>query len=123
MKTRLHPNPDSRQRAFGSLLAVVLVLLVCWGQLLSLTACPLQGSTSVAQTSLDGGESGESGDCELSGQLLNLHPYPGDIGLPASLAFLWMLALLTGRVGWGRQYTEPIVFKRRRHLHFCVFRE
>lgn len=113
---------STQSRAFGSLLAVVLVLLVCWGQLLNATVCPLQVSAPLEI--LGDAPATETHDCELSGHLLNVHAYDAsDVGLPASLALLCLLLWLTGRPLWGRAFTVPITFRRRRHLYFCVFRE
>lgn len=116
------PNYSTQHRAVGSLLAVALVLLICWGQLLNATVCPLQAS---APLEIMGTSSpADIQDCKLSGQLLNAHTYDVlDVGLPASLVSLYFLLWLTGRPLWSRVFTVPITFRRRRHLYFCVFRE
>lgn len=110
-----------QRRATGSLLAVVLVLLVCWGQSLSATACPLQANAPLAV--LDDAPATDAQDCELSSQLLNMHTSGVDVGLPASVALLLVLLWLAGRPLWDRALSEPFIFRRRRHLYFCVFRE
>src|SRR5690625_7596370 len=61
------PQYSSRQRAIGSLLAVALVLLVCWRQMLKATGSPPQANTDVE---LGGETSGtDTSDCEMPRQL------------------------------------------------------
>ena len=115
------PQYSSRQRAIGSLLAVALVLLVCWGQMLNATACPFQANAVVE---LGGETSGtDTSDCEMSGQLLSGHAYGVDAGIPASFALLTLLLGFGGRPAWSRSRDAPFTLKRRQHLYFCVFGE
>lgn len=133
-----------KRNACWSLLAVWMVLLVCWGQpLLAMQTCPLstqalvaldQGLISVpdsieappsvehsSESSL--AESSDQSHCELTQQLLQASVYTADMALPTCLLLLWLLTVFVrqGCAPW--RASEPIGAPRRRHLIYCVFRE
>jgi hypothetical protein len=117
-------NWTPQQRATGSLWALLFVLLLCWGQNSNwVSSCPLQAQHQV-QDAVASANSALAQDCDLSSQLLQqAHLQVLDsVAIGILLVVLIVSALLQQQ---ARHYYDspPFIWRYRRHLHFCVFRE
>lgn len=121
---------DREKSARLSLALVCWVVLLCLGQNVgAVSACELkyQAIQNVAQDSVqrvNSDQDGVSKKCDLSEHLIQVQQHHLDDVVVTGFIFAFVLIawLLTYYVSFQR-FTEPIPYKGRLHLTFCVFRE
>ncbi len=117
-------NFTPQQRATGSLWALLFVLLLCWGQNSNwVSSCPLQAQHQ-AQDSAISASSGVAADCDLSSHLLQqAHLQILDTVSTGVLLIVLIIAALLQQQARHYYHSPPFIWRYRRHLHYCVFRE
>ncbi|MCT8982904.1 hypothetical protein N4S66_20825 [Shewanella algae] len=122
-----------KDRALVSLIISLLVILLCFGQQLSLFgSCLLKAQHQLTQLGVDtapthANDAGKAQlneePCHLSSHMLNLQPVVLQLGLTALLLFLLLLNWLGSTRPFSVYLSHPIVSKRRRHSVLCVYLE
>jgi hypothetical protein len=126
--TMLLSRIASKRNTLWALLALGVVIALCWGeQAGAVQQCP-QNSTELqielVAPMLDSQSIADpAGDCDQTEQLLTAQSYSADVALPTCLLLMWLLAGWLRRAPAPWRQSEPIGSPQRRHLVFCVFRE